>query len=258
MSAKEANAPTLGALIVDDEAPARTLLRELLAEHPEVEVVGEASNGFEAVKVVAALSPDVIFLDIQMPKLDGFEVLELLGEDRPSVVFVTAFDEYALRAFEVHALDYLLKPIEPERLAGAVRRLSRSTSPPSDEVVGKLVRDRRAEDGDRRRPIDRVLVRDGDQIHVVAAPRIDYIEAQDDYVLLVAGEKRLRKQQTLGELGEQLDPRAFVRIHRSYLLQVDRLTGLERYAKDSRVAILHDGTRLPVSRSGYARLRELL
>lgn len=248
----------LRALVVDDEAPARALLQELLAEHPEISVVGECANGFEAVKAVGELRPQVIFLDVQMPKLDGFEVLELLGDERPAVVFVTAYDDYALRAFEVHALDYLLKPVEGERLAAAVRRLGQRASPPPGEVVERLVTERFGKVDEPRRGRDRVLVRDGDQIHVVAAPRIDYAEAQDDYIVLVAGERRLRKQQTLTQLASQLDPGVFVRIHRSYLLQVDRLARLERYAKDSRVAILRDGTRLPVSRSGYARLRELL
>lgn len=238
------------ALIVDDEAPARRLLREDLAAHPEVEVVGECANGFEAVKAVGELDPDLVFLDVQMPKLDGFEVLELLGAERPAVIFVTAYDHYALRAFEVCAVDYLLKPFTPDRLAEALRRVDplRAIEPL------ELRRAARPEGA----PLGRILVRDGSDIHVIPVERLDYVEAQDDYLVLVSGERKLRKQQTLGQVEQDLDPARFVRIHRSYLLNVERLARLELYAKDSRVAILRDGTRLPVSRAGYARLRELL
>lgn len=243
----------LRTLLVDDEAPARQLLREYLAAHPEVEVVGECANGFEAVKAVSELAPDLVFLDVRMPKLDGFDVVELLGDGRPAVVFVTAYDEYAVAAFEVHAVDYLLKPFTPERLAAALERVRARRGEPPAVASGELARAARP-----GRPQERVLVRDGARIHVVAADRLDYVEAQDDYVVLVAGGEKLRKQQTLGELAAALDPGRFVRIHRSYLLNVDRLARLELYAKDSRVAILRDGTRLPVSRSGYGRLRALL
>ncbi len=238
-------------LLVDDEAPARQLLREYLAVHPQIEVVGECGNGFETIKAVAEQAPDLLFLDIRMPKLDGFEVLELLGEPRPAVIFVTAYDEHALRAFEVHALDYLLKPYSPERLAEALARLDlRRPAPPAAEVA----RAARPEGGYR----ERILVREGADIHVLPARRIDYVEAQDDYVVLVSEGERRRKQQTLTQLAALLDPAQFVRIHRSYLLNVARLARLELYAKDSRVAILRDGTKLPVSRAGYARLKELL
>jgi two-component system LytT family response regulator len=240
------------ALVVDDEAPARQILVEYLGEHPEVEVVGECQNGFEAVKAVAELSPSLLFLDIQMPKLSGFDVVELLGDERPAIVFVTAYDEYAVAAFEVHALDYLLKPFTAERLAEAVERikpqLRKSPALPAAALV------RAARPGYQ----ERVLVRDAAHIHVVAASEIDYLEAQDDYVVLKTGKGKLRKQQTLSELEAALDPAVFLRVHRSYILNVDRLAKIELYAKDSRIAILKDGTRLPVSRSGYGRLRELL
>ncbi len=240
------------ALVVDDEAPARALLCEYLAAHPGVEVVGECANGFEVVKAVTELEPDLLLLDVQMPKLDGFEVLELLGEDAPAVIFVTAYDHYALKAFEVHALDYLLKPFTRERLAEALARLpdrDPKQPPPAD-----LARSAR-----RQAPyLERILVRRGSRIQVIPAARIDYVEAQDDYVVFVTGGEKVRKQQTLTRLASQLDPARFVRIHRSYLLHVDRLERLELYAKDSRVGILRDGTRLPVSRAGYARLKQLL
>jgi two-component system LytT family response regulator len=246
------NQESIRTILVDDEQPAREILREYLAAHPEVEIVAECANGFEVVKAVADLSPELMFLDIQMPKLNGFEVLELLGDERPAVVFVTAYDQYALAAFDAHAMDYLLKPFSPERLAetlARVRPLLGSPPPPLPELV-------RGSAGDR--PLDRILVRDGSQIHVVACHRLDYVEARGDEVLLVTEGKKLRKPERLSRLASRLDPQAFVLIHRSYLLNIERLMRIELYAKDSRVAVLRDGSRLPVSRSGYGRLRELL
>lgn len=251
----------LRVLVVDDEAPARSLAAEYLAAEPGVELAGECANGFEAVRAVGELDPDLLLLDVQMPKLDGFEVLELLGPrpaGRPAVVFATAYDEHAIRAFEVRAVDYLLKPFGPERLheaLGRVReRLGRGEPPPAE--VGALAT--LAADARGGRPLDRILVRDGSRIHVIPAARLDYAEARGDYVRLKADGAEHQKQQTLADLEARLDPARFVRIHRAYLLNVERLARLELYAKDSRVAILADGTRLPVSRAGYARLRELL
>ncbi len=244
---------TIRALVIDDEPPARQLLCEYLAAHPRVEVVGECTNGFEVVKAVAELKPDLLFLDIQMPKLDGFEVLELLGDDAPDVIFVTAYDRYALRAFEVHALDYLLKPFTAERLAEALARL-RPGAPDRRPPASELARAARPD----RPYLERILVRQGARIRVIPVGHLDYAEAQDDYVVLMAGGEKVRKKQTLTRLASALDPGRFVRVHRSYLLNVERLARLELYAKDSRVGILHDGTRIPVSRAGYARLRELL
>ena len=239
-------------LIVDDEPLAREVIREYLGADDEFEIVAECSNGFEAVKAVSEHDPDLLFLDIQMPKLDGFEVLALLDRS-PLVVFVTAHDEYALRAFEVHALDYLLKPFSEARFRTVLDRV-RQAGP----------RDGRAPVGDiasalRQKPLQRIVVRGEDgSIQVIPAARIDYVEADDDAILVATGGAKIRKQQAIGDLASELDPGRFVRIHRSYLLNIERIEKLELYAKDSRVAILRDGTRLPVSRSGYARLRELL
>jgi len=244
------------AVIVDDEAPARALLREFLAAHADVEVVGECANGFEAVKVIGELEPDLVLLDVQMPKLDGFEVLELL--DRPPVVvFVTAFDEYALKAFEVHAVDYVLKPVGRERLSEALAhargRLGAPAAAPAPAPSALAA---------AARPpgqfVERILVKDGANVHVIPVERLDWIEAQDDYVSIRADGKTHLKPQTLAEIAAGLDPARFVRIHRSYVLNVERIARLELYAKDSRVAFLKDGKDLPVSRAGYARLRELL
>lgn len=289
-------------LLVDDEAPARSLLREYLGAHADVEVLGECANGFEAVKAISDTSPDLVFLDIQMPKLDGFEVLELLEPDprvsgRPAIIFCTAYDEYALKAFEVHAVDYLLKPFGRERLAESLLRArermalaaaraaggavmpatasaaagdgpSTRSSTPAEPSAGALANTARGPG----RFAERIVVRDGAQVHVIPVERIEYIEAQDDYVAIhehaapgavsasaaASGSKTHLKHQPLSELAESLDPALFVRVHRSYVVNVERIARIELLAKDQRVAVLPDGRQLPVSRSGHDRLRELL
>ena len=248
-------------VIVDDEALARGVVREFLAAFPEIEIVAECANGFEAVRAVSELSPDLLFLDVQMPKLDGFEVLELLGRTVP-VIFTTAYDSYALRAFEVHAVDYLLKPFSEERFAAALTRAR-------ERLAAREEKDGTGEGGvdvdaliaaarPRQTPLERVLIRDGAQVHVIPTARLDFVEAQDDYVSFVAEGKAYLKDQTMAAVEAQLDPARFVRIHRSYLLNIERIARVELYAKDSRIAILHDGRKLPVSRAGYARLAKLL
>src|ERR1700733_10225275 len=243
----------LSIVIVDDEAPARALIREYLEQHADVQVAAECTNGLEAVKAANELKPDLLFLDIQMPKLDGFEVLDLIGRDTAGVVFTTAYDEYALRAFEVHAVDYLLKPFGPERFAEALQlarlRISRHQAIPARELL-ETHRDGSA--------IDRLLVRDRAHVHVIPVEQIDYVEAQDDYVSIRAAGRSYLKEQTLGELEAQLAAKGFLRIHRRYVLNVSRLAKIELSEKDNRVAILNDKTELPISRSGYAKLRELL
>ena len=243
----------LRVVIVDDEPLARAVVREFIGAHPGVEVVAECANGFEAVKAVSELNPDLVFLDVQMPKLSGFEVLELIGRSVP-VVFTTAHDQYALRAFEVHAVDYLLKPFSEGRFAEALSRARERLASRDVLPVEALVSEARPRQG----PLERVLIRDGSQVHVLPAERIDYVEAQDDYPSFRSEGKSYLKDQTLGAVEAQLDPARFVRIHRSYLLNIERLARVELYAKDSRMAILRDGSTLPVSRSGYARLAKLL
>ena len=238
--------------VVDDEELARRVVREYLTAVEDVEIVAECANGFEAVKAVSDLKPDLLLLDVQMPKLNGFEVLELVGRDQP-VVFVTAFDDYALKAFEVHAVDYLLKPFEKARLLEALSRArTRIAKREPTTAAVKMAADARP------KPLDRVLVRDGGKVHIIPVGRIDYIQAQDDYVCIHADGRELLKEQTLAELEGALDPSRFVRIHRSYLLNIDRLARMEPATKDTRVAILKDGRELPISRSGYQRLEELL
>jgi two-component system LytT family response regulator len=220
-----------------------------------MDIVGQAANGFEAVKLTEELSPELLLLDVQMPKLSGFEVLELLGGRAPAVIFITAFDEFALRAFEVHAVDYLLKPVEPARLAAALERAAervRSQAPvPSAQALAATARP-------PGRALERVLIREQGRVHVLPVDRIDFVEAQDDYLCFVSGGKRQRKQQTMADIEAQLDHARFVRIHRSFLLNIERLARIEPYAKDSWLAILTDGSRLPVSRTGYSRLKELM
>jgi len=244
--------PRLRAIVVDDEELARQLLREYIESTPGIEVLAECANGFDAVKAISELKPDVVFLDVQMPKLNGFEVLELLDSEA-AVIFVTAFDEYATKAFDANAVDYLLKPFSLERFQKALERARQRLGqklPPGTELAAAA-----------RPPkqfVERVVVRDGARVHIIPVDRLDYAEAQDDYIALHSQRKSYLKQQTISSLEAALDPKRFVRIHRSVLVNLERIAKIEPYGQDSRVAVLTDGTQLPVSRAGYDRLRELL
>lgn len=236
-------------IIVDDEALARAVLREYLAAHADVRLVGECANGFEAVKAIGELAPDLVLLDIQMPKLNGFEVVELAGTTS-RYIFVTAYDQYALKAFDIHAVDYLLKPFSQQRFNQALAH-ARAQMGQGAQVEALL-----SEPALRARPVERILIKDGAQVHIVTTASIDYIEAQDDYVCIRAGGKSYLKNQPMAELERQLDGAGFVRIHRSYLLNVACMSRIEP-GRDSHSAILRDGTRLPISRSGYQKIRAL-
>jgi two-component system, LytTR family, response regulator len=244
------------AIIVDDEELARQVLREMIWDAGGVEVVAECANGFEAVKAIAELKPDVLFLDIQMPKLDGFEVLELVDDRTAAVIFVTAYDQFAMKAFDAHAVDYLLKPFAADRLKTALGKakalLGSADARPFQAV--ELAAAARPPGV----PLERVVVKDGTKVHIIPIAKLDYAEAQDDYVGLHSEGKTYLKQQTVASLETQLDPAKFVRIHRSYVVNLERVARIEPYTKDSRVAVLQDGTQLPVSRAGHARLKELL
>src|SRR4051812_41620219 len=205
-------------VVVDDEPLARAVVREYAAADPSLEIVADCGNGFEAVKAVAELKPDLVLLDVQMPKLDGFEVLELLGRRQP-VVFITAYDQYALRAFEVHAVDYLLKPFSAERFQEALDRARARIRANAQLPVEDIVRDAKPKTG----PAERVLIRDGANVHVLPVDTIDYIEAQDDYVAFKTAGKQYLKDQTLSSVEATLDASRFVRIHRSFILNVDRI-----------------------------------
>ena len=241
---------TMRVAIVDDEMLARALLRECLARHDDVEIVAECANGFEAVKAIAELEPELVFLDIQMPRLDGFEVAELIGA-KTRLVFVTAYDQYALKAFECHALDYLLKPYSEQRFDQALAHARAHRLPAAAvETVVRAAATREA-------PLARVLIRDGAKVQVIPVASIDYIEAQDDYVSIRSNGRSWLKSQRLSELETQLDAQKFLRVHRSYLLNIDCISRIEPATRDSHVAILHDGTRIPVSKSGHQKLRLL-
>jgi two-component system LytT family response regulator len=242
------------AVIVDDEELARRVLREYIAKESTMEIVAECANGFEAVKAVAEHKPDVIFLDVQMPKLDGFEVLELI-ERHVAVVFVTAFDQYAMRAFDAAAVDYLLKPFSLDRFRTALSRIEQRTGEVRPAALS-------AELSKAARPageyLERIVVKDGARVHVIPAGRLDFAEAQDDYVALRSEGKTWLKQQTIASLEAALHPRRFVRIHRGYLVNIERITRIEPNTKDTWTAILADGSRIPVSRGGYARFNSLI
>ncbi|MES2320915.1 MAG: LytTR family transcriptional regulator DNA-binding domain-containing protein [Pseudomonadota bacterium] len=237
-------------IIVDDEDLARGLVREFLGKHTDIEILAECGNGFDAVKAITELEPDLVFLDIQMPKLNGFEVVELAGR-RARYIFVTAYDQYALKAFEIHAVDYLLKPFSQQRFDEAVAhaRTSLGNSAGVEAVVSEAAM--------RNKPLGRVLIRDGAKVHVIGADKIDYIEAQDDYVQICAEGKSYLKNQRMAELESQLDPDVFVRVHRSYLLNIGCISRIEQ-GKDSHCAILNSGVRIPISRSGYQKVRNLI
>jgi two-component system LytT family response regulator len=240
-------------LIVDDEPLARTILREMLGRIPGVSIVGECGDGLEAVKAAAQQKPDAVFLDIQMPRLDGFEAMELL-DPSIAVVFVTAYDNYAVKAFEVRAVDYVLKPYSEARLAEALERARERVRVKGRPDASSLA----AASRPPGQFLSRIVVRDGPNIRVIPVDKLDFAEAQDDDVLFKTEGKKYRKPQTLASLAETLDPARFPRVHRSYVINLDRLQRVELYAKNSHIAILADGSRIPVSREGHARLRELL
>jgi two-component system LytT family response regulator len=241
------------AIIVDDEELARSYLAELLEQHDDIDLVGECTNGFDAVKLIAKEKPDLVFLDIQMPKLNGFEVLELLDE-LPVVVFTTAYDQYAVQAFETQALDYLLKPFSGERLQQALDKVRTQRRVTSHEKVRQVADAAR---GDLEY-LARLVIKDGGKVVIVDALEIDYIEAQDDYVNIHQGKKSWLKHQTMASLEKSLDPKLFVRIHRSILLNVNALDRIEALTRDKYLAILKDKTELPISRNGHKQLKQIL
>lgn len=250
----------LRAILVDDEELARSLLREYAGASPDIEILAECANGFEAVKAITEKKPDLVFLDIQMPKLDGFEVLELIGHD-VAVIFVTAYDQFATRAFDEHAVDYLLKPFTLERFQTALERARLRLAEKRTAKVSAGIPDpvelARAARPPREFP-RRIVVKEGSRVHIIPVERLDYAESQDDYVSLHSQGKSYLKEQTISSLETALDPQRFVRIHRSVIVNLERIAKIEPYAKDSRLVILSDGTQLPVSRAGYERLRILL
>jgi len=248
-------------LIVDDEPLARERLRLLLEERPTIEVVGECENGKAALEAIRRQRPELVLLDVQMPELDGFEVLEALPVDGwPAVViFVTAYDQYALRAFDVHALDYLLKPFDRGRFDRALQRAERALRDrrPSTGVDERLVALLEGLRHDRQRP-RRIIVKTGGRIFFLNVPEIDWIEAAGNYVKLHVGAATHLLRDTMKNLEKQLETARFVRLHRSTLVNVDRIKELQQAADGDWQVVLRDGTRLSAGRDADARLRHVL
>jgi two-component system LytT family response regulator len=247
----------LRALIVDDEDLARRLIREYLQGHADIDVVGECENGLDAVKQIVALQPDLVFLDIQMPRLTGLEVLELTGR-RAGVIFTTAYDEHAIKAFELHAVDYLLKPFSKARFDDALARARTLHAPaaPAPEPAEKGGLD--ALVTRRTGPLERILIRDREQVHVIAIEQVECIEAQGDYLAIHVDGKCHLKPQRISEIEEQLDATRFLRVHRSFIISLAHLQAIERPGPDRHAARLRSGKRVPISRSGYEKLRTLV
>ncbi len=239
-------------IIIDDEPLARQMVRSLISPYEQFEIIAECGDGFEAYKAIQELQPDLIFLDVQMPRVNGFEMLELL-DNPPSVIFTTAFDEYALKAFEAHAVDYLLKPISRDRFEKAVTKwlgqAATQTAPLQVPVIEANVNE-----GYQHR----IVVKDHSSIRIIPAQDIYYVEASDDYVKIVTKEGTFLKKSTLSHIEETLDPQQFARVHRSYLVPVSQLSKIEPYEKESHIALLHCGAKVLVSKSGMARLKTLL
>lgn len=238
------------ALIIDDEALARENIKTHLISFEEIEVIGECSNGFDGFKAIHQHLPDLVFLDIQMPKINGFEMLELV-EKKPKIIFTTAFDEYALKAFETGAVDYLLKPFSKERFEQAIIKCltgGTSTSPPAVEEYTSDMPERQ----------NQIVVKDGHHIQIIPVEHIKYIEAYDDYVKIYTRKKKHLKNTTMKFLEESLNSKLFIRVHRSYIINTRELTKIEPYKKNNYIAILKEGEQIPISRSGYTRLKKRL
>jgi len=240
-------------IIIEDEQLARNLLKNYLGGLENIEIVAECENGFEGIKAINELKPALIFLDIQMPKLTGFEMLELL-DHKPEIIFTTAYDQYALKAFEFNAADYLLKPFSKDRLLDAIgkvtERIQKQESTP--ELIENLTNFPKDEF------LDRVVVKDRHKIHIIPVDKIRYIESLDDYVLIYTKEGRHTKQKTMKYFETALNPSEFIRIHRSYIVKVDEIAEIQQYEKESYIVILHDKTKLKVSKSGYKNIKDIL
>ncbi len=240
------------AIIIDDEPLARMVIREYLTSYPELEIVAECNDGFEGIKTIQQYKPDLVFLDIQMPKINGFEMLELT-DPQPPVIFTTAFEEYAIKAFETHAVDYLLKPFSKDRFDKALQKWKESSGK-NVENTKQLLEAMSANAGNS----NRVVVKENGKIKIIPVSQLQYLEAADDYVKLFTSEGYFLKNKTMSYFESSLDSRLFVRIHRSYIVNVQLITRLDPYDKETYQAVLSVGKKLPVSKSGYARLKQIL
>jgi len=249
------------AIIIDDEPLARGVIKKYLEEYPYIEVLRECENGFEGLKAIQESAPDLVFLDIQMPKLTGFEMLELLAagspaENPPVIIFVTAYEQYALKAFEASAADYLLKPFSPERFREALQRalLFVKDKPGFGHKMERLIR----QHDDRPEYLERVVVKDGSKITVIPLEKLTRLEAQDDYVMLHTKEGKFLKQKTLKYFEAHLPPNDFIRIHRSHIVKFSVIRQIEAAGRDSYEVRLTNGESLPLSKSGYRRLKQMI
>jgi two-component system LytT family response regulator len=242
-------------VIIDDEAPAREIVKFYLKEIDSVEVIAECADGFCGLKSVSTLKPDLVFLDIQMPRLTGIEMVEVLTE-KPEIIFTTAYDQFAIRAFELNAVDYLMKPFPKRRFIDAVNkaidkiRSGKGNKEPASQLLAKKP--------EPSAPVSRIVVRKGNAINLIPVEQIRYVEAQDDYVMIYHTTGKALKQQTMKFYEENLPKTDFVRIHRSYIVKVEEIKRIEPYGKDNHIAILNSEDKLPVSRAGYKHLKEEL
>lgn len=240
------------AVIIDDEPLARSVLIEYLQGHPDISVVQECGDGFEGVKAITEHQPDLIFLDVQMPKINGFEMLELL-DTPPDVIFTTAFDEYAIKAFEAHAVDYLLKPFSKDRLEKAIKKWKEHYQTNGNKIKPELITE-----GALPEQYNRVVVKIGNKIRIIPLHEIHYLEADDDYVKIHTHEGSYLKKKTMNYFESILDKAQFIRVHRSYIIKIQEVVRIEPYEKESHIAILKSGVKVPISKSGYPKLKSVL
>jgi two-component system LytT family response regulator len=242
-------------VIIEDEAPARDLIKHYLKELDYIDVIAECADGFTGLKTISSLKPDLVFLDIQMPRLTGIELVEVLTE-KPEIIFTTAYDQFAIRAFELNAVDYLLKPFQKRRFLDAVKKAAdkiqsgAGNKEPASQILAKKP--------ETVSPVNRIVVRKGNAINLIPVDQIKFVEAQDDYVMIHHSAGKALKQQTMKFYEDNLSKTDFVRIHRSYIVRVEEIKRIEPYGKDSHVAILQSGDKLPVSRAGFRQLKDEL
>jgi two-component system LytT family response regulator len=240
-------------IIIDDEPLARSIVKEYLQKYPELEIAQECNDGFEGIKAIQQHRPDLIFLDIQMPKINGFEMLELLDQP-PAVIFTTAFDEFAIKAFEAHAIDYLLKPFNKDRFDKAIQKWKEQTTGAAQKNTTELLETASQSPAQSQR----IVVKTGSKIKIIPVQDVYFLEAADDYVKVHTHEGNFLKNKTMNHFEKTLDVQQFVRSHRSYIVNVQQITRIDPYEKDNHIAILKSGAKVPVSRNGYVKLRTVL
>ncbi len=237
-------------IIIDDEPLARNIAKEYLQSNADAELVAECNDGFEGIKAIQQYQPDLVFLDIQMPKINGFEMLELI-ENPPAVIFTTAFDEFAIKAFELNAIDYLLKPFSKERFEKALQKYQQHSNAQQTQQVIETAAQSPTQQS-------RIVVKDGNKIKIIPVNQINYLEAADDYVKIVTTDGTFLKKRTMNFFELSLSSYHFVRVHRSYIVNTQLITRIDVHEKDGHLLLLSNGARLPVSKAGYIKLKEVL